>query len=81
MDLASCLASVSLSCFMVVVLTAFASAEHNEHPIAQYDGYELVWNDEFDIDGLPDPTKWRFEREGFIRNNEDQWYQDDNATV
>jgi beta-glucanase (GH16 family) len=38
-------------------------------------GYTLVWSDEFgqDPDGLPDPKKWRYE-EGFIRNNESQYY-------
>jgi beta-glucanase (GH16 family) len=38
-------------------------------------GYKLVWSDEFghDPDGLPDPTKWSYE-EGFIRNNESQYY-------
>lgn len=42
------------------------------------DDWELVWHDEFDIPGAPDPTKWTFER-GFVRNKELQWYQPDNA--
>ncbi|NNF36463.1 MAG: glycoside hydrolase family 16 protein [Saprospiraceae bacterium] len=25
------------------------------------DGYHLVWNDEFEIDGLPDSTKWNYD--------------------
>lgn len=33
----------------------------------------LVWSDEFDYTGLPDVTKWSYE-EGFIRNNEPQFY-------
>jgi len=37
------------------------------------DGYKLVWSDEFDYDGLPDPEKWGYE-EGFVRNNEAQYY-------
>ena len=41
---------------------------------------KLVWADEFDRDGAPDPSKWSFE-EGFVRNEEAQWYQRDNATV
>ena len=41
-------------------------------------GYQLVWSDEFENDGVPDPKNWVFE-EGFVRNNEDQWYQKDNA--
>ena len=40
--------------------------------------YKLVWADEFNQDGKPDPTKWKFEQ-GFKRNREDQWYQSDNA--
>jgi beta-glucanase (GH16 family) len=35
--------------------------------------WELVWSDEFDYKGLPDPTKWDYE-EGFIRNGESQYY-------
>lgn len=42
------------------------------------DDWKLVWHDEFDKDGPPDPTKWDFER-GFVRNNELQWYQPENA--
>ena len=40
--------------------------------------YELIWADEFDIDGAPDPARWTFEH-GFVRNQELQWYQPDNA--
>ncbi len=35
--------------------------------------WKLVWSDEFDYTGLPDSTKWGYE-EGFIRNNEAQYY-------
>ena len=41
-------------------------------------GYKLVWADEFDKDGAPDPKNWVFEK-GFVRNKEAQWYQSDNA--
>jgi beta-glucanase (GH16 family) len=40
----------------------------------------LVWADEFDKDGAPDPANWTYER-GFVRNEELQWYQPDNARV
>ena len=43
-------------------------------------GYKLVWSDEFDVDGRPNTANWRYET-GFVRNEEDQWYQQDNATV
>lgn len=39
-------------------------------------GYELIWHDEFDKDGLPDPAKWVLE-EGFQRNQELQFYMKD----
>ncbi len=42
------------------------------------DGYKLVWADEFNKDGAPDSSNWRFEK-GFVRNNESQWYQRENA--
>jgi beta-glucanase (GH16 family) len=35
--------------------------------------WKMVWSDEFDKPGLPDPAKWNYE-EGFIRNNEAQYY-------
>lgn len=43
-----------------------------------YEGYNLVWNDEFNKDGKLDSKVWSFEK-GFIRNEEHQWYQEDNA--
>jgi beta-glucanase (GH16 family) len=45
---------------------------------APSDGYRLVWSDEFNVDGRPDPKKWTYEH-GFVRNNELQWYQKENA--
>src|SRR5437762_1699506 len=41
-------------------------------------GWKLVWSDEFDRDGPPDPKNWNFES-GFVRNEEYQWYQAVNA--
>lgn len=35
--------------------------------------WKLVWSDEFDRPGLPDPAKWDYEA-GFVRNNEAQYY-------
>ncbi len=35
--------------------------------------WKLVWSDEFDGNGLPDPAKWTYE-EGFVRNREKQFY-------
>lgn len=35
--------------------------------------WKLIWSDEFDQPGAPDPAKWDYET-GFIRNNEAQYY-------
>lgn len=43
------------------------------------DAYEMVWHDEFNIDGKPS-KEWNYEQ-GFVRNEELQWYQADNASV
>jgi len=40
-------------------------------------GYELVWNDEFDYTGLPDTTRWGFQKGGFgWTAKELQYYSD-----
>src|SRR5262249_37426831 len=41
--------------------------------------WELVWADEFEADGRPNPANWTYEI-GFVRNEELQWYQPGNAT-
>lgn len=40
--------------------------------------WRLVWSDEFDRNGPPDPKVWKSEQ-GFCRNEELQWYQPQNA--
>lgn len=41
------------------------------------EGYALVWSDEFDAPGLPDPAKWKYDtfrnKDGWF-NNEKQYY-------
>lgn len=37
--------------------------------------YQLVWQDEFKVDGKPDATKWNYEI-GYIRNDEKQFFTD-----
>lgn len=44
------------------------------------DGYTLVWADEFNNNGRPDSTNWNYEK-GFVRNEELQWYQPENARI
>ena len=57
--------------FCAVALAACAAS-------GAQDGWKFVWGDEFERDGRPDPSKWAYET-GFVRNNEDQWYQPENA--
>lgn len=50
---------------------------------AQTANWELVWSDEFDYTGAPDPAKWSYEV-GFVRNQELQYYTEarpENARV
>ena len=42
------------------------------------EGYKLVWSDEFNNDGAPDSARWKYEN-GFVRNEESQWYQEEYA--
>lgn len=41
-----------------------------------YDNYNLVWSDEFDVDGLPNANNWGYEKGCSVRNNEAQYYYD-----
>jgi len=41
-------------------------------------GMKLVWADEFNSNGQPNPDFWKYEK-GFVRNEELQWYQETNA--
>jgi beta-glucanase (GH16 family) len=47
-------------------------------PSIDKDDYKLVWRDEFEKNGSPDSVNWRHEN-GFVRNEELQWYQPENA--
>ncbi|ADB42391.1 glycoside hydrolase family 16 protein [Spirosoma linguale] len=49
------------------------------NPVAGPDTtWKLTWSDEFNTTGAPSAKNWTFEN-GFVRNNELQWYQPDNA--
>lgn len=55
----------------------------NQPGSAQEDTWQLVWSDEFDYEGLPDPDKWSYDT-GYIANNEKQYYTEarpENARV
>ena len=71
-----------LRCALVALVPASGAALvlYGQTPAAPPPGYTLVWADEFDHDGAPDPANWTYER-GFVRNQELQWYQPENARV
>jgi beta-glucanase (GH16 family) len=60
-----------------LVATAFAMQLAGAAPVEVPAGYKLVWADEFDTDGLPDPAKWQNDtsrnRQGW-HNHELQYY-------
>ncbi|MPZ17718.1 MAG: family 16 glycosylhydrolase [Luteitalea sp.] len=77
------LRSAIVSIPLLVCASVALVAEHRESVRAGQDdpasaAYELVWSDEFEPDGKPDPRNWTYET-GFVRNQELQWYQPDNA--
>jgi len=69
-------AAVSLGLLSLFANAAAQQAEAAEPP----PGHHLVWSQEFDEDGTPDPAVWGFER-GFVRNHEHQWYRQENAWI
>lgn len=58
--------------FILVAFHPFKNFSQNKNQ------YKLVWSDEFNRDGNFDTTKWSYEQ-GFVRNEEMQWYQPQNA--
>jgi beta-glucanase (GH16 family) len=65
--------------FSILLFPAIAcSKEEQPVPAPAPTKYELVWSDEFNSEGVPDPSKWEYDS-GFVRNEEAQWYQRQNA--
>ena len=61
----------------IVVLCACAGKTNGvQAPSSLGGAWSLVWSDEFDAAGAPDAGKWDYE-EGFLRNDEKQWYTRD----
>lgn len=59
--------------FFVLANTSFGAELPKPFPGGSDKFVKLVWSDEFDYQGLPDPAKWGYEV-GYIRNNEKQYY-------
>lgn len=68
----------STSIITMLALVSALSVQAQNTTKSTKDKWKLVWNDEFSTDGIPDSTKWQFEK-GFVRNEELQWYTNTNA--
>ena len=64
-----------ISTMTLTIIAKETGSSSNSNPSS---GLKLVWSDEFNKEGRPDPNKWTYER-GFVRNQELQWYQPENA--
>lgn len=75
---------ICLFIFICILITSRVFSQHSNpfkpdaNSPAVIAGYKLKWNDEFNKDGKPDSTFWKYEN-GFVRNKELQWYSADNA--
>ncbi|MBP3318331.1 MAG: glycoside hydrolase family 16 protein [Alistipes sp.] len=58
--------------------SVFAQTSRRDANAYRKEGYKLIWSDEFNKDGRPDPSKWSYEK-GFERNHEAQYYQRENV--
>ena len=75
----------SISLFSLVYFSGILAAQVDPYlpdptPPAVLPGYKLVWSDEFNETGKPSAANWSYET-GFVRNEEHQWYQSDNASM
>ena len=58
---------------ILIIMIPFVVQSKNGDSGKRTGGKELVWSDEFDYTGLPDPQKWDYEK-GRVRNREAQYY-------
>lgn len=65
---------------IILVSLIVGCKTQSKAPATSPDGYRLVWSDEFNKNGKPDTANWGYEK-GFVRNEEVQWYQEENAYV
>jgi len=63
---------------MAALLLACAHPSVQPRVAPNGEPYQLVWSDEFTGDGPLNPADWGYEK-GFMRNQELQWYQPENA--
>jgi beta-glucanase (GH16 family) len=76
------ISAIASVCLFFVAGNATMTYGHAPDPPAAKPGsagdWKLVWSDEFDTNGRPDARNWTYET-GFVRNDELQWYQPENA--
>jgi len=65
--------------YYVGLITQFPGQTATPAPTPLAGGWNLVWSDEFNYTGTPDPSNWGYES-GYKRNNEAQYYQSANAS-
>ncbi len=63
---------------LLACVAGVALADGAKPQSAEREGWKLVWADEFNAEGLLDPSKWVYEM-GFKRNNEVQYYTEARA--
>src|SRR5689334_21696372 len=73
-------AALCFAMFLLITLLSCSSGKtlSKEKDRFAGEGYRLVWADEFNNNGAPDTANWQHEK-GFVRNEETQWYQTENA--
>ena len=69
--------------FPLLIILFFFGCKQSDSKMSNTDPWQLVWSDEFEYEGLPDPSKWAFEvGDGCPElcgwgNNEFQYYTKD----
>jgi len=65
---------------ILVILVLFFQSCAVQQKSSVPEGYKLIWADEFEEGAKPNPAFWSYEN-GFVRNEELQWYQAENASI
>ena len=65
---------------ILVIWALFFQACAAQQKSSVPEGYKLIWEDEFEEGNKPNPKFWSYEN-GFVRNEELQWYQAENANI
>lgn len=60
---------------VLLAVALFPACAGLQQHTADPEKWKLVWAEEFNVDGIPDPKKWSYEK-GFLRNRELQYFTD-----